>query len=114
MQTELNFTPPKKPYHNTTHLKGDDLAREYSNARAQDERVFRIFVLHGELTASEAHRIYCQAHPAVPITSIRRAISDLAKSKEKGGPELLEKTGNFNTGPYNKNEHCWQIKAPRC
>jgi hypothetical protein len=45
--------------------------------------------------------------PGVPITSIRRAITNLTSAG------LLEKTDKFSFGNYNKVEHLWQLAEPR-
>ena len=40
----------------------------------------------------------------VPITSIRRAITNLTND------EKLVKTDNQKTGPYGKPSYCWKLK----
>lgn len=65
--------------------------------------MLKLYRLKVCLTPSEAHSAYCELYPAVPLTSIRRAVSDLT---ERG---LLRKSATMRLGIYGKSEHCWEL-----
>lgn len=94
-------------YHNTTSSIGAERARYEAAATSQDERVAALFRKHEPfgLTPSQAHRAL---GTRAPITSIRRAITNLAAIG------VLEKTDTQIKGPYGRPEYRWRVKpAPR-
>ena len=91
-------------YYNTTHLTADQLRAAIESCNRQEIRVRQLYRQYGDMTPSQCHEIY--GDPMTPLTSIRRAISDLT---EKG---LLHKTGRMSAGRYGKPEHVWTAAAP--
>ena len=94
--------PVTSKYHNTTGLIGEQLTREYIRTGTQNDKVLQWFRQHpGEYTPSQVWRWMDLTN--VPLTSIRRAITDLT-------PDYLEKTGTMKIGIYGKPEGCWRVK----
>lgn len=89
-------------YFNTTKAKGDELARYRSQAATQEEVIAEFFKQRpGRMfTPSELSALL----PRAPLTSVRRAISDLTA---RG---LLTKTDEKRPGVFNRPEHAWQLK----
>jgi len=90
-------------YYNTTNLKGDTLAQERQTAKTQEDLIIKFFQ-RGRLFRPSQLITMEALHPNTPITSIRRAMSDLTK---KG---ILEKTTRKGFGPYGKREYYWRLK----
>ena len=94
-------------YFNTTESSGPVLDKYESKAKTQDELILLYFKrTHRNLTPSEleiAMEILHNKH--WPITSIRRALSNLTKRK------LLQKLETQRDGPYGRPEHCWALPA---
>ena len=90
-------------YHNTTHLSGEALTKQTVKTGTQNWRILQWFRSNpGEWTPSEVwQRLNL---PGVPLTSIRRGITDLT---ELG---YLEKTFAMRGGLYGKPEGCWRVK----
>lgn len=90
-------------YYNTTHLKGEALKKERKNTESQEAIILNFFKEMGSSPYSP-----CDVHwavlPNVPITSIRRAITNLTL---KG---FLEKTSVRKKGVYGKLVYCWKLK----
>lgn len=87
-------------YYNTNNLKSRKLIEALVKADNQEKKVRIIFNFHGKLTASEVHSYF----PAnVPLTSIRRAMSDL---KEQG---FLTKTEVTQEGAFGMPEHIYEM-----
>ena len=73
-------------YHNTTELVDEELSKAIAKAITQDEKVLTFFQAHSleEFTPSQVHEAVFDDN--VPITSVRRALSNLTrigKSKRK-------------------------------
>ncbi|MGN7818819.1 hypothetical protein ACTJJB_01745 [Chitinophaga sp. 22536] len=94
-------------YYNTTHLTGRQLANQIKAARGQQTIIAEYFRKHPKkkITASELTK-HLKARALLskrtPITSIRRALSDL---KSKGAIQMLAQT---RIGPYKQPEHLFQ------
>ena len=89
-------------YYNTTHLPEPELKKEKLAVKFQDERVLDIFKQSGvKMTPWECSQAYDRLFPAAPITSIRRAITDLT------GQGLLKKCIEQKTGGYGKKNYTW-------
>jgi hypothetical protein len=87
-------------YHNTTNLDGEALYRAEFNSITQEDVVLSIFTNQDDMmSASQVHRAFNDAN--VPLTSIRRAISNL-----KATGQLL-KTDLKQTGIYGKPEYLY-------
>jgi len=89
-------------YYNTTNIDGAELADSRGKARKQDDIVLECFgKFPNGATPSDIHS-FAFAH-AAPITSIRRAISNLTDAG------LLVKTQYKRLGPYGKPEYIWKL-----
>ncbi len=98
-------------YHNTTNVSGDQLARYQDKALSQDQRLLAYFELvynsgggYLLLTPSVAKALVFG--DKIPITSVRRALSNLTREGD------LVKTGKRAKGPYGRPEFCWSL-APK-
>lgn len=87
-------------YYNTINLDKSKLIKALLKADNQMHKVRIIFNSYGMLTASEAHSYFPSN---VPLTSIRRAISDL---QSEG---YLIKTDNMKEGLFGMPEHYYKV-----
>ncbi len=86
-------------YHITTTEHPTTVATYEHTAMKQDKRVLLLLMEIKEATPSEIH----SAFPVdVPITSIRRALTNLTK---RG---FAAKTEEVRKGMYGRNEHVWK------
>ena len=91
-------------YHNTTNLNGKELKEAKRNAVTQEEIILDIFKdKEVRLTPSDVWIIYRRDIKDVPLTSIRRAITNLTNRYK------LYKCNDMREGMYGKLEHCWKI-----
>ena len=91
-------------FHNTNGSEGEELVESQSDAKKQDEVILRFFRRHqGRLFSPPQVLLECGL-PNTPLTSIRRAISNLTKSG------YLEKTDNRVVGNYGKMNFQWKLK----
>lgn len=88
-------------YYNTTNLSGSDLKSEIENAKTQKDAVLLIFQTYGPLTPSNAWSLY--GATKAPLTSIRRAITDLTTEGH------LIKSLTLKPGLYGKPEHLYKL-----
>ena len=87
-------------HHNTTGEQGDLLALLERQAAGQDAQALDAFRRHGAMSPSECH---AKAFgPDVPLTSVRRAITNLTRAG------LLVRTAMKVRGPYGRAEHVWR------
>ena len=90
-------------YYNTTGLSGEALAKQEIKTGTQNWRILQWFRQHpGEWTPSEVWQK--MNLPGVPLTSIRRGITDLTDLN------YLIKTETMRPGLYGKPEGCWRVK----
>lgn len=88
-------------YYNTTKEKGEKLKEYQDKALSQNERITRFFLKHKgkEFTPSEVlRRVF---NMFVPITSVRRSITNLTKEG------ILKQTETKREGLYGRNENTW-------
>ena len=101
-------------YYNTTKETGEELAVSKAKATNQEDHIIDIFehlsFVYGKAAIVNPSRIesrwintmrgrsYCP-----PITSIRRAMTNLTKKGK------LVKTDIMDIGKYGKPEHCWRL-----
>ena len=101
-------------YHNTNKLTGHKLKEANIKAYNQEENVIDIFehltFVYGKEQLLTPSRIESQWINLLrgrkrfpPITSIRRALTNLTKKGK------LEKTNKMEVGKYGKPEHCWKL-----
>lgn len=91
-------------FYKTIPLNKETLARfEQTNARQQDLILFYYLVnKHMSIGPSTVERDFRKMGFNWPITSIRRAITNLTDE------DYLEKTDNLSEGAYGKPEHLWR------
>lgn len=89
-----------KGFFNTIGEVGETLKESKANANKQESRILELMT--EPCTPFEVHRLYCLKYPEVPITSIRRAMSNMSS---KG---LLEKTDQKKTEKYGKSNFVWK------
>lgn len=95
-------------YHVTTPLDPQTLREAIVQAKRQEDAILAIFQrLRRPLTPSDVLRITTAAGKRWPITSVRRAITDL--EREAGA---LVKTDSLRMGPLGKPEHAWRLPTP--
>lgn len=96
-------------YYNTTHSTGPDLTEYRAKARKQEDVVFAHFAIKNKpMSASMVHSnlvSFGVIGSQVPLTSIRRAITNLTTSN------LLRKTDKQRTGPFGKPEYLYSLAA---
>lgn len=91
-------------YYNTTHLTGEELKQAWKDAETQEQQILILFrKYHDRLfTPFEVlDRVYPNGD--VPITSVRRAITNLTECR------ALLKTEVQRDGPYGKPSYCWRL-----
>ncbi len=88
-------------YYNTNKETGQTLQKSISKAKDQQTEVYNHFKRTGlYYTPCE---IWQKFMPDTPITSIRRAITNLTSEG------LLIKTDHLHMGMYDKLVHCWKV-----
>ena len=99
-------------YYNTNNENGFQLLKSMQKGLTQEQIIMGIFKNplikddnknHKGFSASQIHKIFGDDN--VPLTSIRRAISNLCYEEN-----FLEKTDKFVIGIYGKQEHIYKIK----
>jgi len=92
-----------QPYFNTTHLKGKVLQEKKIKAESLADRILTLFKRSPEpKTPFEVQHSMDENN--VPITSFRRAMTNLTDSG------LLEKTEQQRTGEYGSLNYTWKLK----
>lgn len=95
-------------FYNTISLGGEELKKATSSAASQCDNIMKIFYecIPGAMcTPANIHEVYCMRFKSVPITSIRRAMTDLTDEGK------LEKTTFMSTGAYGKPNYRWRLKV---
>lgn len=91
-------------FHNTTRLSGAELREAVLAAEKQDDAVLAIFRnARGPLSPSDVWGQVQQAGKAWPLTSIRRAITNLTDDGALARLDLQK------PGIYGKPEHLWSV-----
>jgi hypothetical protein len=93
-------------YHNTLAHEGDQLRNYEQKAMTQDELVLEYFRRRrfgDHISPTVVHRY---ALPAAPITSVRRALTNLTAAG------LLVKTDVMVEGAYGRPESTWILSDP--
>ncbi len=86
-------------FYNTTHLSGETLEKEHEQAVTQQDLIMKVFTDGCHHTPFDI-----MDRLGYPITSIRRAITNLTDAGK------LEKTQLWKEGGYGKRNHTWVIK----
>lgn len=92
-----------KSYHNTTGAHGDQLRIYSHNAKSQQEIILGLFQSYVKMTPSLVHKRMEEIGHSAPITSIRRAITNLTKAG------MLIKTEQQVRGPWKHPEYIWKF-----
>jgi|10_taG_2_1085330.scaffolds.fasta_scaffold39680_2 hypothetical protein len=100
-------------YYNTNNETGEELQASREQSSKQKTEVLAVFQTYPTtpLSPDEVHQ-FIKENSAIPnsilwpITSIRRAVSDLTKEGE------LFKTNTKKMGSYGKRVHCWVVQCP--
>ena len=92
-------------YHNTNRETGDTLTRSRLQACSQEHAILSLFIRRPAqcLSPDDVSRILFA--DKVPITSVRRAITELTKDG------VLIKTRHMKTGRYGKQTHTWMLRG---
>lgn len=90
-------------YHNTNHETGTTIAASHLNAHQQQAIVLAFFERNpgGTFAPHEVHAAV--ADSGTPLTSIRRAITNLTTCGR------LEKTREMRAGTFGKQVHTWKL-----
>jgi len=96
--------PGNQVFFNTIKESGETLKKSKEDANKQEQRIMELMT--EPCTPFEVHEKYCSKHPEVPITSIRRAMSNLT---DKGD---LIKTDEKKKEKYGKANYIWK-RAPK-
>ena len=91
-------------FYNTTNLRGAELATCRQQAATQENILLEFFQRHPSMSYSPSR--LQPVLPTAPITSIRRALSNLTAAG------LLEKTDQQVIGLWRKREFCWRLRQP--
>ena len=92
-------------YYNTTEATGSELAESHAKAKTQEKKILLCF--HDKGNPLSASVICDMLNDAYPITSIRRALTDMTNQGD------LEKTDKKVMGRYGKREHQWQLRTDK-
>ena len=90
---------------NTTHESGETLKKFQVKSFSQEQLIFGLFKLHPDkkYTPSQVSIELYRELSGVPITSIRRAMTNLTY------PGSLVKTNTKRPGPYGRPEYYWRL-----
>lgn len=92
-------------FYQTVDLDPDSLRAAIVQAKRQEDAVLAIFQrLRRPLTPSDVWAITKAAGKRWPLTSVRRALSDLPQ---------LHKTDRLRLSPYGRPEHHWALRSTR-
>jgi hypothetical protein len=96
-------------FHNTINLEGFELYNANDKTNEQEKIVHLLFEKNPGIkwTPSKAHEIltdYRIIHPRTPLTSIRRAITNLTNDG------YLTKLDEYEKGSFGIREHLWMLK----
>lgn len=94
-------------HYNTTNLSGADLQKAERKAETQEDLILGFFRERPNIKMGPSTVWRWFKEKNWPITSIRRAITNL---EHKG---LLEKTETMEQGEFGVREYCWQLKQPK-
>jgi hypothetical protein len=90
-------------FFNTNQTPEPQLSERRNAAITQQDMILEIFRRNQMMTPSRCHHIYHQYGRKAPITSIRRAITNLASQG------FLIKTKETAPGPYGQAEHFYKL-----
>ena len=93
-------------YHNTNKEEGATLFSSEVKAVSQEDKILKIFQDNPNLRFSPEEIQEILGEGNTPITSIRRAISNLSNSEKWAA---IHKTDKMKKGNYGKMVHTWKL-----
>jgi hypothetical protein len=92
-------------FYRTVPMDAQPLREAIEQAKRQEDAIHAIFLRfpHLKLAPSQVHELVTKAGKRWPITSIRRAITDLEHA------DVLTKTRTLHIGPHGRFEYRWQL-----
>lgn len=97
-----------KPFYNTTGLTGDELKNAIARAKSLEQSILLLFKnTNRGWSPSQVLKLMQKAGKQQPITSIRRAITNLTSAGD------LVKSPEQVLGLYNDPEHVWVINRKK-
>lgn len=90
-------------YYNTNKIKGDALKTSQKKTESQESLIYNFFLDNEEPLSPSM--ILNKSDLNCPITSIRRALTNLTLDKK------IIKTSRTVKGIYGKPEHLWKVKT---
>ena len=90
-------------YFNTTETTGSELRRYQEKAGSQEEQIMDWFLAYEQMATPSKIRKLVFANTNVPLTSVRRAMTNLTDSGD------LVKTDIQVRGPYGRPEFKWRL-----
>ena len=88
-------------YYNTTNETGHELVTSHKKAKTQEEAIYAYFLSCDEPLSPSM--VLTRLGLNCPITSVRRAITNLTVSGK------IFKTDQYVKGNYGKHEHLWRL-----
>ena len=96
----------KANFYNTTNQSGIELQTSMQNAKNQEQRIMMVMKYCDEpMTPFDVHHVYSRHFKPAPITSIRRAMTNLTDDNE------LIKTCQQKAGHYGVTNYCWIVPS---
>ena len=90
-------------FYNTINVSGYELDQEIKKVKTQTERVYQILKQCDKpMTPFDVQKVYLLLYGSVPITSIRRAMTDLTEECK------IVKTEEQKLGHYGSWNYCWK------
>lgn len=103
-------------FHNTTNERGKDLQKYSAKTASQAERILKFFKTYPgrSFTPEQVHDVLFDTKK-VPLTSVRRSLSDLTNGtgKDKRDPDYvspLVKTKTKRMGKFNRPIFTWKLR----
>lgn len=93
-------------YHNTVPVQGKELKEYQAKAASQDAVILELFQSGVKLTPDEARELLIRQKKigaSTPITSVRRAISNLVRDNK------LKETGEKRAGNYGRSTNVYEV-----
>tara|TARA_R100000808_G_scaffold17656_1_gene38961 strand:+ start:1935 stop:2243 length:309 start_codon:yes stop_codon:yes gene_type:complete len=95
-------------YYNTTNETGKQLTLSWDKSKSQEDLILEFFVFldancKGVDAIATPFEVWAQFNDKYPLTSIRRAMSDLTAAGK------IVKTSIQRKGKYNKVNFCWKL-----
>lgn len=95
-------------FYNTIHESGEKLRESIRKAQTQEDKILAFFKSFPEKSFTPFDIQYVGVFDnSVPLTSIRRAMTNLEKKN------FLEKTQEQREGGFGKANYCWRLSEPK-